>query len=137
MTPPEPDLNPLAVLVLLATAAGVSPQIAEALGTYGLIVFGWFAGVQIGLWRLPPTLRIRMAGFVAVSLIVTLGITVPAATALALRMPMVSAQAALFVLAVGIPAVGHSWLDVAAWAAGLMRKTVERRVPPPNEGGPR
>lgn len=137
MTPPEPDLNPLAVLVLLATAAGVSPQIAAAAGTYGLVTFAWFAGALIGLWRIPPTLRIRVAGFLAVSCIVTLGVAVPLAKTLARQMPLLDAQAALFLLALAIPAVGHSWLDVAAWLAGLLRRRAERRLPPADDGGSR
>lgn len=137
MTPPEPDLNPLAVLVLLATAAGISPQIAAALGAYGLIVFAWFAGLLVGLWRLPPTLRIRLAGFAAVSCIVTLGVTVPAANLLARHMPLLDAQGAIFAIAVAIPAVGHSWLDVGAWFASFLRRRAEGGLPPTDQGGGR
>ena len=137
MTPPEPDLNPLAVLVLIATAAGISPQIAAALGAYGLIVFAWFAGLLVGLWRLPPTLRIRVAGFAAVSFIVTIGVTVPAARMLASHMPLLDAQGMLFAIAVAIPAVGHSWLDVGAWFAGFLRRRAESGLPPRDDGGGR
>lgn len=137
MTPPEPDLNPLAVLVLIITAAGVSPQVAAAAGTYGLVLFAWFAGALVGLWRLPPTLRIRVAGFLVVSLIVTMGVTVPLSNALAAHMPLLDAQGALFIVAAGIPAVGHSWLAVATWVAGLLRRRVEGRLnqPPGGDGG--
>jgi len=128
MTPPEPDLSPLSVVVALLTLF-VGPQLAPALGAYSLILIAWFGGVLIGVWRLPPAPRGMVAVFTVVTLIVTLGVTVPAADVLARHMPVLEAKGLLFPIAVLIPAVGHSWLDVAAWVWSL-----RRRFSAPKEG---
>lgn len=120
MTPPEPDLSPLSVVVSLLTIL-VGPQLAPALGAYGLILVGWFGGVLIGVYRRPPDFRVNVAVFMAVSLIVTLGVTVPAADALARYMPVFEAKGLIFPIAVAIPAVGHNWMDIAAWLWSLRR----------------
>lgn len=123
MTPPEPDLSPLSVVVALLTLF-VGPQLAPALGAYSLILIAWFGGVLIGVYRLPPAPRGVVAVFVIVSLIVTLGITVPAADLLARYMPLLDAKGLMFPIAVLIPAVGYSWLAVGAWVWSLRTRFI-------------
>ncbi len=121
MSAPLPDVSPLGVLVTLLTMF-VGPALAPLLGAYSLIVAGWFGGVLIGIYRRPPGKRIGVLGFVLVSLIVTLGATVSAADVLAAYMPLVEAKTLLFPIAVAIPAIGHSWVNIAHWCAGLVRR---------------
>ena len=131
MTPPETDLNPMSVAVLLLTVFGVGPEVAEALGAYGWIVVAWFAGAMLGLWRRPPALKIGVGGFVIVTFIVTLGFTVPASTELARYIGFVQAKSLFIFVAFAIPAVGHQWLDLAEWLWGLLRRRAERRADQP------
>ena len=68
----------VSVAVLAATAL-LGPEFAVAVGAYGAIVLGWFGGMLVGLWRMPPVPRLQLAGFVVVSLVLTLGVTVSVA----------------------------------------------------------
>jgi hypothetical protein len=130
MPPPEPDLTPVAVAASLA-AVLLGPQYAATLGAYSIILIGWCAGVLIGVYRMPPGPRIHAAAFVAVSLLLTMGATVPlaeaAADALRVVAPWMSsteAKGLLFPVAVLLPAVGHSWAGVATWAWGALRRRI-------------
>jgi hypothetical protein len=125
MSSPIPDLTPLGVLVALLTMF-VGPVLAPLLGAYSLIVVGWFGGVLIGIYRQPPGSRIGILGFLLVSLIVTLGATVSAADVLSAYMPLIEAKALLFPIAVMIPAIGHSWVNIAQWCAGALRRRFMR-----------
>ena len=125
MSSPIPDVTPLGVLVTLLTMF-VGPVLAPLLGAYSLIVAGWFGGVLIGIYRRPPGSRIAILGFLLVSLIVTLGATVSAADVLSAYMPLIEAKALLFPIAVLIPAIGHSWVNIARWCAGALRRRFMR-----------
>jgi hypothetical protein len=115
----------VSVAVLLVTAM-LGPEFALAVGAYGVIMLGWFGGVLIGLWRMPPASRAHMAIFVAVSLVATLGVTVSAtellAGAMRAALPWASAVEAhglLFPVAFVLPAIGHNWIDVGRWVWSL------------------
>lgn len=128
MTPPEPDLNPVSVMVLLLTA-WLGPQFAGVASAYTIILFGWFGGCFIGALRLPPDGRVKLAAFVVISFVVTIGLTVSVAEMVAAQAPEVmgfSVKTLLFPVAALIPAIGHSWLDIGQWVAGLLRRRVER-----------
>ena len=115
MTPPPPDLNLLSVVVAVLTIV-IGPELALVLGTYSIILLGWFGGVILGVYRQPPAAPgLTVLGFVAVTLIVTLGITVPVAQVLEGYVPLLEAKGMLLPVAFAVPAVGHSWLDVGAW----------------------
>lgn len=137
MALPEPDLSPVAVAVALLTVA-LGPEFAAIVGAYSVILIGWVGGVMVGVWRMPPAPRPHLAAFVLVSLVASLGVTVPLAELLADFMraaaPWASraeAKGLLLPLAFAIPAIGHSWADVAAWAWGVLR----RRVAPKGDRG--
>jgi hypothetical protein len=118
----------VSVAVLLVTAM-LGPEFALAVGAYGVIMLGWFGGVLIGLWRMPPAPRGHMASFVAVSLVATLGVTVSATELLAGAVratfpwaSTVEAHGMLFPVAFILPAIGHNWIDVARWVWSLRNR---------------
>lgn len=132
MTPPDQDLSLLTVSVL-ALSAVLGPQLAMAFAAYSIIMLGWLGGVMVGVYRMPPTSRVRsqVAGFVAVTLVATLGVTVPLAGALADGLHAVApwaystqANGLLFPVAFAVPAIGHTWLDVAKWAWGFFQRRI-------------
>lgn len=133
MTPTEPDLNPVSVMVLVLTV-WLGPQFAAVASAYTIILFGWFGGAFVGALRLPQGGRFKLAAFVVVSFVVTMGITVSVAELVAAHAPDmlgVSVKALLFPVAAIIPAIGHSWIDIGHWCAGLLRRRVERREETP------
>lgn len=139
MVPDEQVPGIVSVAVLVASAV-VGAELAQAVGAYGVILFAWFFGVIVGVYRSPPAPRWQLAGFVVVTLGVTLGITTAAAQLLAEAvrawMPWaagVSATDLLFPVAFLLPAIGHGWKDVARWLWSL-RSRAQRQ--PSNEGDP-
>lgn len=126
MAAPDPQLSPVALATALFTLI-LGPQLAPYAGAYSVIVFGWTAGVFVGALRLPEGGRFRLPVFVIVSLIVTLGMSVPMAELLATNASRVlpdwiigASSGLLFPVSFAIPAVGHSWPAVATWAWGLI-----------------
>lgn len=101
------------VFVLLATAA-VGKLLGPTLGIYMLIVFGWFCGAIIGVFRIEDGTRIKTAWF----LVVTFGGTVGGA---AIAANLLSSKFSgppsdwLFCVAIAIPAIGTDWLRVGRW----------------------
>lgn len=136
MVPDEQVPSIVSVAVLVTTAA-LGPEFAMAVGAYGVILLGWFGGVLVGVWRMPPVSRAQLVAFVLVSLVATLGITVSAteilAHALRTAAPWAGAiqpSSLLFLVAFALPAVGYDWVDVARWLWSLRRRAVPQR----NEG---
>ena len=125
----EPNLDPFAVAVSIA-ALLVGPKLAPILGGYTLIMFGWFAGVLIGVYRRDAGSRMGTIVFVLLFFLVTMG---TAATAAELLAPYIGGKtnALLFPVAVLIPAIGDDWIAVAKWAWRLVAARFERRA----EGG--
>lgn len=131
MTPPDQDLTLLGVAIGLLTAF-MGPQLAVVVGTYSIILMGWLGGVLVGAYRMPPVARAwQLPAFVLVSLLCTLGVTVPLAQvtvealhAVAPWLAQTTAKALLFPLAFALPAVGHSWADVVRWCW----RQVQRRL---------
>jgi hypothetical protein len=110
----QPPLDLFSLIVALIGSA-IGQQLAPYAGAYLVILFAWFGGLQVGLYRRDPKSRMSTASFVTVTLIMTLGATTVAATWLA---PKVSADstALLFPVAFMIPAVGDSWVAIVKWA---------------------
>lgn len=84
-TPPPqgPDLD-LSLWAAALTLAGFywGPRAAQFISAYALVLLGWFAGLLIGLYRRDMESRMPTLVYVVVSLIASLGFTVPFATAL-------------------------------------------------------
>jgi hypothetical protein len=122
-----PSIDTIAVGLAVWLVGGV---LGPALGTVMLITFGWFWGMLVGVWLMRADeayRRIKTAWFVAVSF----GVTVGGAGMLAnLLAPTLKTHPfeLLFFVAVGIPAVGMKWIDLAKWAWGLRRRAVEEKV---------
>lgn len=121
--PPSLDLVSV-MTVLLGSLIG--QQLAPYASAYLVILLAWFGGVQIGVWR-RDTLKTRMStfSFVCVTLVLTLGVTGAAAAILGPRLGVENTWL-LFPIAVIIPAVGDSWIDIAAWTWGLWKARKER-----------
>ncbi len=117
-------------IVIGVAVWAVGGALGPALGTIMLIVFGWFWGMLVGVWLMradEPHRRVKTAWFVAVSFGVTVGGAGIVANWLA---PYLRTQPfeLLFFVAVGIPAVGMKWVDLAKWAWGLRRRSIEDRA---------
>ena len=116
-----PDLSPVSVLTLVFTAA-LGPQLADAVGSYAVILVGWFAGLIWGTLRLPNGIMPLWA-FTMLTFAVTFGLTVPAAEFLASNAALIlpvgwksaEARSLFFPIAMAIPAVGHSWPACVLW----------------------
>ncbi len=133
MVPDEQVPSIVSVAVLLTTAAR-GADFAVAVGAYGVILLGWFGGVMVGVWRMPPVPRAQLITFVLVSLVATLGVTVSATELLThlLRASVpwaggVRPAGLLFPVAFLLPAIGHNWVDVARWLWSLRRRAVPQR----------
>lgn len=124
-TPTETDLIGVVVAVL---ALFIGPQVAPVLGAYAVIVIGWFAGTLIGLFRREPGSRVGTLLFVVVSLIITLGVTVPAASFVASYLGSVEFKSLLFPIAVAIPAIGEDWGTFFVWAWGKVKPRAGRAL---------
>lgn len=82
-SPPGPDLD-LSLWAAALTLAGFywGPKAAQFISAYSLILVGWFAGLMIGLFRRDIDSRMPTFVYVIVSLVASLGFTVPVAVAL-------------------------------------------------------
>jgi hypothetical protein len=128
MSAPDPDLNPVSVAVLVLTAI-VGPQFATVAGAYTVILFGWFGGVIVGALRMPHQGRMPLGLFVLLSLIVTMGATVPLSDFLSLNTTRflpgtvsMGSAGLLFPVAFALPAIGHSWVGIVAWCVMQLRR---------------
>lgn len=81
--PPGPDLD-LSLWAAALTLASFywGPKAAQFISAYSLILLGWFAGLFIGLYRRDHESRMPTPVYVIVSLVASLGFTVPLAVAL-------------------------------------------------------
>lgn len=82
--PPGPENLDLSLWAAALALAGFywGPKAAQFISAYALILLGWFGGLMIGLYRRDLDSRMPTVVYVIVSLIASLGITVPIAMAL-------------------------------------------------------
>lgn len=117
-----PSLDAIAVSFAIWAFGTV---LGPALGVMMLIVFGWFAGVVIGVWRMGEDgTRIKTVWFVVVSFIVTVGGAGALSNILAPHVHSTPFEL-LFFVAIMIPAVGTSWLAIAKWAIRIRKRLIE------------
>jgi hypothetical protein len=121
----NPNLDPVSVSVLLATAL-VGERYAAIAGPYTVILFAWFGGVLMGLYRREPSSRGKLALFVVITFVLTFGLTVPAADLIARYAPA-GMTALLFPVAFLIPAVGEDWIPLVRWAVRLWKRRKEQQ----------
>jgi hypothetical protein len=127
-----PDLS-LAGALLMAAAWWLGPELAPYVSTYSLILIGWGAGLMVGIWRRPPDgRRLPIAGFAAVSLVASLGLTVPATQLVASNAGMLIPGASgsfnaggwFIGMAAAIPAIGHNWPQIFAAVGEWLRRRI-------------
>jgi hypothetical protein len=119
-----PDLDPVSIAAAIVGSV-IGPQLAPYIGAYSVILLAWVGGVIVGLYRRDPTSRMSAAGFIAVTFVMTLGLTAVIASTLAARISAESTTL-LFPVAFMIPAVGDSWADIVRWVAGRLRAKWEK-----------
>lgn len=124
--PPDIDLNPFAVAVVVAGAA-VGPQFAQYVSAYALILVGWFAGLLYGLFTRAPDSKMPVWAYSLFTFLVTMVATVPVSQFAASYVPF-SYTALLFPVAVAIPAMPDRWGTFGQWA--LDRLQAMRGVKP-------
>lgn len=130
-TPPAPDLTPAGAL-LVVLAWWIGPELAPYASAYSLILIGWGTGLLIGVWRRPADgRRWPIAGFALVSLVASMGLTVPATQLVASNVGMlapgaspVEASGWFMAVAAAIPAIGHNWPLIAAWLLAQLKKRI-------------
>ena len=120
-----PSLDAIVVAVAIWAFGNV---LGPALGVMMLIVFGWFAGVIIGVWRMGEDgTRIKTVWFLVVSFIVTVGGAGALANIVAPHLHSKPFEL-LFFVAIIIPAIGTSWLGILRWVGRLVVRVIESRV---------
>lgn len=124
MQPPtEMDLISVIAAVLVVL---IGPQFAPVLSAYAVIVMGWFVGLLIGLFRREPGSRVSTLMFVVVSLIITLGVSVPAASAASEYLGGIEFKSLLMPVAFAIPAIGEDWGKFFVWVWGKVKPRAGR-----------
>lgn len=119
-----PDLDPVSIAAAIAGAL-LGPQLAPYIGAYSVVLLAWVGGVIVGLYRRDPASRMSAAAFIAVTFVMTLGLTTFIASLLASKLSAESTTF-LFPVAFMIPAVGDSWADIVRWAASRIRAKWEK-----------
>lgn len=113
------DLSAWAAAVW-AAGVYVGPTAAQYIGTYAVILAGWFLGAMIGLYRRQENAKLRAWQFVTITFLASMGTTVPAAQWAANHFPLMSLDftALLFPVAGLIPATPNEWAWVGRKVAG-------------------
>lgn len=85
--PPGPDVD-LSLWAATLAIAGLlwGPRAGQFLAAYGLILLGWFAGLLVGLYRRDMDAKLPAWVYALITLIICIGVTVPASQFLAARL---------------------------------------------------
>jgi hypothetical protein len=121
-----PPLDPVAIAVTVAGLL-IGEKLAPLAGAYAVIVLAWLGGVIVGLYRREKTARMSTANFVAVTLILTLGLTSFVSAQMSVHFN-IEITTLLFPVAFLIPAVGDSWIDIGRWAFNLAADIIRSRT---------
>lgn len=122
-----PNLDPVSIAAAIA-GSFLGPQLAPYIGAYSVVLLAWVGGVIVGLYRRDPASRMNAAAFIAVTFVMTVGLTSFIASLLASK---ISAESTTFLFPVAfmIPAVGDSWAHVVRWAVDRVRTKWEKEKP--------
>jgi len=84
---PPPDVD-LSLWAATLTIAGLlwGPRAGQFLAAYALILLGWFAGLLVGLYRRDMQAKLPAWVYALITLIICIGVTVPASQFLAARL---------------------------------------------------
>lgn len=85
--PPAPDVD-LSLWAATLTVAGLlwGPRAGQFLAAYALSLLGWFAGLLVGLYRRDMESKLPAWVYALITLIICIGVTVPASQFLAARL---------------------------------------------------
>ena len=111
LTPPDVDLTLWAAsIALLGFVWG--PKAAQFVTAYAFILFGWFAGLLIGLYRRDPDAKMPAKVYAFVTLVISLAVSVPIAHALQ-EYSGVSLPVALIPVDFVMSAAPDTWAELA------------------------
>lgn len=112
-------------MVLSVAIWAFGTVLGPSLGVMMLIFFGWFVGVVIGVWRMEePVTRVNTVWFVLLSFIVTVGGAGTLANKVAPHMHSTPFEL-LFFVAILLPGIGMSWVDIAKWFVVKYRRLLQ------------
>ena len=120
--PPQgPDLD-LSLWAAALTLAGFywGPKAAQFISAYALILLGWFGGLLVGLYRRDVDTSMPTWAYVIVSLIASVGFTVPLATALDGTAGL-AASGLLLPVSAAIAALPDKWRQGFEWLLDAWR----------------
>lgn len=83
--PPDVDLSLWAATLTIAALLW-GPRAGQFLAAYALILLGWFAGLLVGLYRRDMESKLPAWVYALITLIICIGVTVPASQFLAARL---------------------------------------------------
>lgn len=116
-------LDLVAVLIALATPL-FGPQMAAIAGPYAAIFLGALVGAIVSAAGRPSRGRTETLAYVAVLVLVSLAVTVPAAEIAAPYIRVAEPRYLFFPAAAVISGVGDRWPGVIAWAWGLVKTRI-------------
>ncbi|MET3371224.1 hypothetical protein ABIC89_000257 [Variovorax boronicumulans] len=112
----QPNLDPVAVLVLAATAV-FSPAVAAVVGPYLVILLGSTLGAYFRLGQRPSSTRTAALRFFLAANGAAILFTVPLAVVAQRYLPTVEVNWLLGPMAFGIGLVGERWPQIGQWIA--------------------
>ncbi len=116
-TPPHPpDVDVSAFAAALALAGFIwGPTAAQFVAAYALILFAWFGGLLVGLYRRNGDARLPSWAYALITLVVCVGMTVPIAQWLSSYLGA-SYTGLLLPVAFLIAAAPDKWQAAGSWA---------------------
>ena len=133
MTPPTEQIQLDVVTVAFVAVAAVSgAEVARYAGPYLVIIIAAMVGAVGALMRRPSSTRLHAVGFILLltmlSVLLTGALAALASTAFGHAGMPVDPRFLLVPISGGIAYIGHDWPAVAAWAGGLAKKVLGRRL---------
>jgi disulfide bond formation protein DsbB len=125
---PQPDLDPVSVLITLFTAL-LGPQLAPVASVYLIIFIGAFVGLMIALRRRDPTSRLGALGYSFVTVCTAMVMTVWVSQ---LVRPYLNQSGTangdwlFFPVAMTITAYGEVWMEQSRGLLALVSKIFQR-----------
>jgi len=113
--PQPPDVSSFAFAVAVAGSL-LGPQAAYYVGTYGIIIFGWFCGLMYGLYVRPMESKFPLWAYALTTFGATFFTAVQGAEFASRYVPF-EWTALLFPVAFAIPAFPQKWGLLGSWLA--------------------
>ncbi|WPG35124.1 hypothetical protein [Variovorax sp. EBFNA2] len=120
----QPNLDPVAVLILFATAV-FSPAVAAVVGPYLVILLGSTLGAYFRLGQRPSSTRAEGLRFFLAANCAAILFTVPLAVVANKYLPGVEVNWLLGPMAFGIGLIGDRWPQIGQWIARKVAMLVD------------